>query len=53
MHAQILEYYWNTHDKTVFASELANAVDEKLYRHHAPSNVDSQKLSQLLVGKWQ
>ena len=53
MHAQILDNYWNTHDKTVFASDLANAVDEELYKHPAPSSLDSRKLSQLLVGKWQ
>ena len=53
MHAQVLEDYWKTHDKMVFASDVANAVDEELYKHPAPSDVNSGKLSQLLIGHWQ
>ena len=52
MHAQVLEDYWKTHDKMVFASDVANAVDEELYKHPAPSDVNSGKLSQLLIGHW-
>jgi hypothetical protein len=32
--------------------KLADAINAELKKHPAPSDVDSKKLSQLLVGKW-
>jgi len=49
--AQLFKNYWATHNKEVLAD--AGAVNEELRKHPAPKNVDSRKLSQLLIGKWQ
>lgn len=46
------QIYLNRHNEAAFG-ELLDVVVEELRQHPAPRNVDSRKLSQLLVGKWQ
>jgi hypothetical protein len=50
MLGQGMEYWWRTHDR--MGGPNLDGVDEELIKHPAPGNVDSKKLSQLLVGKW-
>ena len=52
MRDQVMQNYWETHDKAAAIDEAA-PIDEELRKHPMPRNVDSRQLSQLLVGKWQ
>jgi tetratricopeptide (TPR) repeat protein len=47
---RFLKNYWATGDKSANYATLVNA---ELKKHPAPTDSDSKKLSQLLIGKWQ
>ena len=51
MLGQGMEYWWRTHDR--MGGPNLDGVAEELRKHPMPRNVDSRKLSQLLVGEWQ
>jgi len=45
-----MQYWWRTHDK--MGGPNLDGVEEELIKHPMPRNVDSRKLTQLLIGKW-
>jgi hypothetical protein len=55
MRAQLIPKILHNPDvdaKAAYADQ-ADAVDQELRKHPMPRNVDSRKLSQLLIGKWE
>jgi tetratricopeptide (TPR) repeat protein len=51
MLGQGMEYWWRTHDR--MGGPNLDGVDEELIKHPMPRNVNSRKLSQLLIGEWE
>jgi tetratricopeptide (TPR) repeat protein len=45
-----MQYWWRTHDK--MGGPNLDGVEEELIKHPMPRNVDSRKLTPLLIGKW-
>jgi hypothetical protein len=51
--AQIADRFVSEYRSGRRNDELMSAINSELQKHPAPKNIDSKKLSQLLVGKWE
>jgi hypothetical protein len=51
--AQIADRLVSDYRRSGQRNELMGAINSELKKHPAPKNIDSKKLSQLLVGKWE
>jgi len=51
--AQIADRLVSDYQRGQRHDELMGAINSELQKHPAPKDIDSKKLSQLLVGKWE